>query len=65
MSNVRDATYFTTIYLQTDMSLMWQYTTSSIKTPNYPVSININKKSLKRNKEKLTQLNPAPPPKTI
>jgi hypothetical protein len=44
---------------------MWQYTTSSIKTPNYPVSININKKSLKRNKEKLTQLNPAPPPKTI
>ena len=33
MSNVRDTTNFTTIYLQTDMTLMWQYTTSAIKTP--------------------------------
>jgi hypothetical protein len=34
MSNARNTTYFTTIYLQTDMALMWQYTTSTIKTPN-------------------------------
>ena len=33
-SNARDTTYFTTIYLQIDMALMWQYTTSAIKTPN-------------------------------
>jgi uncharacterized membrane protein YobD (UPF0266 family) len=33
-SNARDTTYFTTIYLQTDMALMWQYTISAIKTPN-------------------------------
>jgi hypothetical protein len=34
MSNTRDTTYFTTIYLQTDMSLTWQYTTLEIKSPS-------------------------------
>ena len=33
-SNARDTIYFTTIYLQTDMTLMCQYTTSTIKIPN-------------------------------
>ena len=42
-SNARDITYFITIYLQTDMTLMCQYTTSAIKTTNSHVSINLTK----------------------
>ena len=33
-NNARDTIYFITIYLQTDMTLMYQYTTSAIKIPN-------------------------------
>ena len=42
-SNARDTTYFTTIYLQTDMALMCQYTISAIKTPNSHVIFNLTK----------------------
>ena len=43
MSNARNITYFTTIYLQTNIALMYQYTTSAIKTTNSHVSINLTK----------------------
>ena len=34
MSNAKDTTNFTIIYLQTDMTLMWYTATSAIKTSN-------------------------------
>ena len=40
-NNVRDTTNFTTKYLQTDMWCYVEGTTSTIKTPNYQLNINI------------------------
>ena len=42
-SNDKETTYFTTIYLQTDIALICQYTISEIKTTNSHVSINLTK----------------------